>query len=95
MISLRLRLLTAFGSILRLSCSKPPPVSAPPLIPQTTETDGRYVWDIEEGCWYIIVNAPDYATQVSPLFGVPPAVTDLDITLAKGRTYLPILLKQQ
>ena len=48
--------------------------------PQTT-ANGRFGWTLTEGCWYVIVEADRFQTAVSPLFGVSPDVTDLDIML--------------
>ncbi len=68
---------------------------SPTINPQRTGSDGRYGWDVSEGCWYIAVSAEGYETQVSPLAGVPPEVTDLDIALeaASGSVYLPLVVK--
>jgi hypothetical protein len=57
---------------------------SPTANPQVTGSDGRYGWDVSEGCWYVVVQAEGYNTQVSPLVGVPPAVTDLDLSLAQA-----------
>ncbi|NJM41565.1 MAG: hypothetical protein HC853_12780 [Anaerolineae bacterium] len=68
---------------------------SPTINPQRTGSDGRYAWDVVEGCWYISVAALGYQSRVSPLVGVPPAVTDLDIRLTLGQSgrsvYLPII----
>jgi hypothetical protein len=70
---------------------------SPTINPQTTGSDGRYGWDVSEGCWYIAVSAEGYETQVSPLAGVPPEVTDLNIALEATATgesvYLPLVVK--
>jgi hypothetical protein len=43
----------------------------------------------------VIVSAPGYASRVSPVVGVPSAVTDLDIQLiqATSRVYLPSITR--
>jgi hypothetical protein len=43
---------------------------------------GRYGWDVAAGCWYVVVRAPGYETVTSPVVGVPPEVTDLDLDLS-------------
>jgi hypothetical protein len=53
---------------------------APLLNPQQTHK-GYYGWDVAEGCWYVEVQAEGYVSKVSPVVGVPPAVTDLHLTL--------------
>jgi hypothetical protein len=41
------------------------------------------------------IEAEGYQTLVSPLVGVPPAVTDLDLTLSSGQTlYLPLVRRR-
>jgi hypothetical protein len=72
----------------------------PAVNPQTTGADGRYGWDVAGGCWYIVVQAEGYTTRVSPAVGVPPEVTDLDLTLEpltnlqnEDRLYLPIVVR--
>lgn len=66
---------------------------APAVNPQVTGLDGSYAWDVIEGCWFITVEAPGYLPRVSPLVGIPPAVTDLDMQLQKAERslYLPIV----
>ncbi len=59
------------------------PLISPFVNPQTTGIDGRYGWDVAEGCWYVVVEADGYETRVSPVVGVPPAVTDLDLTVTR------------
>lgn len=58
-----------------------PPTIDPTVNPQTTNNEGRYGWDVAAGCYFIVVAAPGYETRVSPLVGVPPEVTDLDLAL--------------
>ncbi|MCL4835520.1 MAG: hypothetical protein KJZ86_23980 [Caldilineaceae bacterium] len=53
----------------------------PQVNPQVTGEDGRYGWNVVTGCWYVKVSAPGYASKTSALVGVPPEVTDLDMTL--------------
>ena len=48
---------------------------------QLTNSNGRYGWDVAQGCWYVVVSKAGYETKVSPVVGVPPEVTDLDIEL--------------
>lgn len=53
----------------------------PTTNPQNTSAQGRYGWNVAEGCWYVVVDAFGYETKVSPVVGVPPEVTDLDLAL--------------
>lgn len=66
-----------------------------PLISyQHTNSVGHYGWDVAEGCWYVTVKAEGYASLVSPVVGVPPEVTDLDLALTPiERIYLPLVLR--
>jgi hypothetical protein len=45
----------------------------------------------------VVVDAPGYASKISPLVGVPPEVTDLDLTLTaldlQNKLYLPLIMK--
>ena len=54
---------------------------SPAVNPQITGSDGRYAWDVATGCWYVTVEAAGYAPAISPVVGVPPAVTDLHLAL--------------
>jgi uncharacterized repeat protein (TIGR01451 family) len=49
--------------------------------PQITDEEGHYGWDVAAGCWYVVVEKDGYVSKVSPVVGVPPEVTDLDLTL--------------
>ncbi|MCB0005767.1 MAG: hypothetical protein KDE04_04915, partial [Anaerolineales bacterium] len=40
-----------------------------------------YGWDVATGCWFVVVEAPGYATLTSPVVGVPPEVVDLNLSL--------------
>lgn len=53
----------------------------PPFNPFITEADGLYGWTVPSGCWYVVVEAAGYVTLTSPVVGVPPAVTDLNLAL--------------
>lgn len=53
----------------------------PALNPQLTDDVGHYGWDVAAGCWYVTVAKPGFKTLTSPVVGVPPAVTDLDLEL--------------
>ncbi len=55
---------------------------SPMLNPQVTNKIGYYGWDVAEGCWYVVVTRTGYDTLVSPVVGVPPEVTDLDLELS-------------
>lgn len=57
------------------------PLIDPFVNPQITGADGRYGWNVAEGCWYVVVEADGHETRVSPVVGVPPEVTDLDLTI--------------
>jgi hypothetical protein len=65
----------------------------PPANPQITGSEGRYAWDVVEGCWFVVVDAAGYARTISPVVGVPPAVTDLNLSLKKATSalYLPLV----
>lgn len=68
---------------------------SPTINPQITGIDGSYAWDVVPGCWYIEVGATGYLSTTSPLVGIPPAVTDLNIQLEKAPTdrkvFLPLV----
>jgi len=68
---------------------------SPDVNPQRTDAAGRYGWDVAEGCYYVLVTAAGYEAKVSPVVGVPPAVTDLDLRLTplpgQHSIYLPML----
>ena len=67
---------------------------APQIAQQQTNEIGYYGWDVSEGCWYVKVTAAGYAARTSPVVGVPPAVTDLDLVLAPSQEiYLPLVLR--
>ena len=68
---------------------------SPVINPQQTNSIGYYGWNVAKGCWFIKVEATGYKTVISPLVGVPPAVTDLNIKLDKngGTVFLPFLRK--
>ena len=55
--------------------------TTPDLPFQYTTVAGYYGWDVPEGCWYVTVEAEGYESLVSPMVGIPPAVTDLDLAL--------------
>jgi hypothetical protein len=75
--------------------SRQQPSISPVVNPQETGADGRYGWDVVEGCWFVVVSAPGYEGAISPVVGVPPAVTDLDleIRLTESKIYLPSVKK--
>ncbi|PDW01206.1 leucine-rich repeat domain-containing protein [Candidatus Chloroploca asiatica] len=67
---------------------------APELSFQHTDATGYYGWDVSEGCWYVRVEATGYTTLVSPVVGVPPEVTDLDLVLSRAqRVFVPFLAR--
>lgn len=73
-----------------------PPRIDPPVNPQLTDDQGHYGWDVTTGCWFVVVSAPGYMTKISPVVGVPPAVTDLDVYLTPEgayKVYLPLVLR--
>jgi len=55
--------------------------TTPKLPYQHTTVAGYYGWDVSEGCWYVTIEAEDYWPLTSPVVGVPPEVTDLDLAL--------------
>ena len=65
--------------------------------PQVTGSDGRYSWDVAEGCWYVVVEAEGYASTVSPVVGANGTLPTLPVTLAEGqkesKVYLPTIVK--
>jgi len=65
---------------------------APRLSYQLTDETGYYGWDVSEGCWYVKVEAGGYQPLTSPVVGVPPEVTDLDLKLMPN-LYLPLLMR--
>lgn len=68
----------------------------PAVNPQLTDPDGYYGWDVETGCWFVVVTATGYQTYISPVVGVPPAVLDLNVALVSStadRIYLPLVRK--
>ncbi|HWC14579.1 MAG TPA: thrombospondin type 3 repeat-containing protein, partial [Actinomycetota bacterium] len=58
----------------------------PDVNPWTTGPDGKYAWDVAEGCWFVVVQRSGFQTKVSPVVGVPPAVTDLHLALTPVTT---------
>lgn len=54
---------------------------SPEVNPTLTNAAGYYGWDVATGCWFVTVTAPGYLPLTSPVVGVPPAVTDLDLEL--------------
>ncbi len=72
------------------------PMIDPPANPQYTNQNGRYAWDVVTGCWYVVVFAQGYETLVSPVVGVPPEVTDLDLVLTplpQSNLFLPLVIR--
>ena len=59
---------------------------SPTLPYQYTTVAGYYGWDVPQGCWYVTVEAEGYESLVSPVVGVPPEVTDLDLALTPVST---------
>lgn len=55
--------------------------TTPKLPFQHTTVAGYYGWDVPQGCWYVTVKAEGYAPLTSPVVGIPPEVTDLNLTL--------------
>ena len=72
---------------------------SPLVSQQTTNNVGYYGWDVPEGCWYVTVQAEGYEPLTSPVVGVPPEVTDLDLVLRplgwqEGfEIYLPLITR--
>jgi hypothetical protein len=69
----------------------------PAVNPQLTDGAGHFGWNVVTGCWYVVVTAPGHASKVSPLVGVPPEVTDLNMALEPldlpNKVYLPLVRK--
>lgn len=57
---------------------------SPTINPQVTNHEGYYGWDVVQGCWYVVVQAEGYETRISPVVGVPPEVTDLNLALTSA-----------
>ncbi|MBM9458405.1 carboxypeptidase regulatory-like domain-containing protein [Nocardioides sp. zg-536] len=57
------------------------PEISPNVNPFVTNNAGYYGWDVAAGCWYVQVTADGYEPLTSPVVGVPPEVTDLDLEL--------------
>ncbi len=53
----------------------------PNVNPFVTNGIGYYGWNVAAGCWYVTVSAEGYQPLTSPVVGVPPEVTDLDLEL--------------
>ncbi len=62
---------------------------SPRLSAQVTSSEGRYAWDVAEGCWYVTVTASGYLPLTSPVVGVPPPVLDLDLVLTPDGSAAP------
>ncbi|HEY4722607.1 MAG TPA: hypothetical protein VII92_12210, partial [Anaerolineae bacterium] len=69
----------------------------PAVNPQLTDDAGHFGWNVVTGCWYVVVSAPGHTSKVSPLVGVPPEVTDLNMALESvnllNKVYLPLVRK--
>ena len=67
----------------------------PAVNPQLADADGHYGWNVVTGCWFVVASAPGYESKISPLVGVPPEVTDLNIALQPlpNRLYLPLVVR--
>ena len=64
----------------------------PAVNPLLTGADGHYGWAVSVGCWYVTVAMDGYRPLTSPVVGVPPEVTDLDMSLTPvGLVYIPII----
>lgn len=71
-------------------------IMAPKVPYQQTTADGYYGWNVPRGCWYVTVEADGYKPLVSPVVGIPPAVTDLNLMLTptvRFKIYLPLVLR--
>ena len=49
--------------------------------PLYTDTEGRYSWDVPEGCWQVKYEKEGYETVYSDWMPVPPPQTDVNIGL--------------
>jgi len=73
-------------------------VTAPAVPYQQTTAAGYYGWNVPLGCWYVTVAAEGYEPFTSPVVGIPPAVTDLDLALTPlggedFKVFLPLVLR--
>jgi hypothetical protein len=51
---------------------------------------------VSEGCWYVTVEATGYEPLTSPVVGIPPEVTDLNLALRPEglqQVYLPLVVR--
>jgi len=58
-----------------------PSYFTPSVNPEETDPSGAYGWDVAPGEYIISVQAPGYYPKNSSLVTVPPAITDLNISL--------------
>ena len=55
----------------------------PAVNPQTTLSDGMYGWVVTAGNYKVLAEKPGYISAESDSLTIPPAVTDLDISLER------------
>ncbi|MEM7797972.1 MAG: hypothetical protein AAF633_02175 [Chloroflexota bacterium] len=62
----------------------------PPVNPQQTGENGEFGWGMTAGCYYVVVEADGYETQISPVFGILDTanVTDLAFELFPSHFYM-------
>jgi hypothetical protein len=67
----------------------------PAVNPQRTGDDGRYVWSLPEGCWYVDVQAEGYTSQTSMVASGGTVITNLNVASEpdSSRIYLPVVVK--
>jgi hypothetical protein len=53
----------------------------PAVNPFVTGALGLYGWAVTRGCYYVVAEKAGFERQISPMVGVPPAVTGLDLAL--------------
>jgi hypothetical protein len=65
----------------------------PSTNPQTTGADGAYGWVVVPGVWKVRAEKTGFVTGESQPLSIPPAVTDLNISLQRVGGCAPIFLK--
>ncbi|MDM8519392.1 FG-GAP-like repeat-containing protein [Anaerolineales bacterium HSG6] len=71
---------------------------SPTINPQQAGQEGQFGWQLPEGCWYVQVQADGYQSQTSPIFGTPPQISMINLSMQLNsveqmKRYLPIIVK--
>ncbi|MEM8860488.1 MAG: carboxypeptidase regulatory-like domain-containing protein, partial [Chloroflexota bacterium] len=62
--------------------------AVPPINHQITDDAGTFSWELEDACWYVVVEAEGYETLVSPVVGESSLITDLNLELSPKTEFL-------